>query len=124
MTDAHWEDAMDCDASNEIARSAENVFEVPVLDSGTACIQVQSGDRVILPIDLMHSYEDPNFRITEADGTLVIERGGATVFLQGFVATLDDYEVNPVVVMEVDGTPIDLAVWLASSDPNLDITCQ
>jgi hypothetical protein len=115
---------MACDASNEIARSAENVFQVPALDSGTACIQVQSGDRVILPVELLQPDTDPNFRITAADGTLVIEHGGETVLLQDFVLTLDDRDVNPVVVTEADGTPIDLAVWLANSDPNIDITCQ
>jgi hypothetical protein len=121
MADAHPGDAMACDASNEIERSAQNVFQVPVLESGTACIQVRSGDTVILPVDLIHPDADPNFRITEADGTLIIKHGEATVFLEGFVATLDDHEINPVVLMEADHTPIDIAFWLAISDPNIDI---
>jgi hypothetical protein len=110
-----------CDQSNAVERSADNVFHVPVLDSGSACIRVQSGDKIILPIDLVHPDSDPNFRITEAGGTLVIEHGGATVFLQDFVATLDDYEANPVILTEADQTPIDIAFWLAISDPNIDI---
>ena len=113
--------AMACDAGIEIARSADNVFHVPVLDSGIACIRVQSGDNVILPFDLVQPDSDPNFRITEADGTLVIEHGEATILLQDFVATLDGNETNPVVVTEADHTPIDIALWLAISDPNIDI---
>jgi hypothetical protein len=110
-----------CDASNEIARSADNVFQVPVLDPGTACIRVRSGDKVILPIDLVDPDNDPNFRITEVDGTLVLKHGEATVLLQDFMATLDDQGANPVVVTEADHTPIDLAYWLALGDPNIDI---
>jgi len=108
-----------CDQSNTVERPLDNVFHVPVLDPGTACIRVQSGDKIILPIDLVESDSDPNFRITEADGTLVIEHGGTTVLLQDFVATLD--ETNPVVLTESDHTPIDIALWLAISDPNIDI---
>src|SRR5688572_17639191 len=110
---------MACDASTEIARSADNVFEVPALDSGTACIRVRSGDKIILPIDLIQPDADPNFRVTETDGTLVIEHGEATVLLQDFATTLNGD--NPVVVTEADHTPIDLAFWLAMSDPNIDI---
>ena len=108
-----------CDQSNTVERPPDNVFHVPVLDPGTACIRVQSGDKIILPIDLVHPDSDPNFRITEADGTLIIEHGGATVLLQDFVATLD--KTNPVVLTEADHTPIDIALWLAISDPNIDI---
>ena len=110
-----------CDQSNTVERPPDNVFHVPVLDPGTACIRVQPGDKIILPIDLVESDSDPNFRITEADGTLVIEHGGATILLQDFTATLDDDGTNPVVVTEADHTPIDIALWLAMSDPNIDI---
>ena len=110
---------MACDASNEIARPAENVFQVPAPAPGTACIRVRPGDKIILPIDLIQPDEDPNFRITEADGTLVIAHGGVAVLLQDFVQTLED--ADPVIVTEVDHTPIDLAYWLAIGDPNVDI---
>ena len=110
---------MACDAGTEIARPADSVFQVPALDPGTACIPVRPGDKIILPIDLVQPDEDPNFHVTEADGTLVIKHGAATILLEDFVATLDD--PNPVVVTEVDQTPIDIAFWLAISDPNIDI---
>ena len=110
-----------CDRSNAIERPDHSI-EIPFpKEPSITCVPVRSGDTIILPIDLVESASDPNFRITEADGTLVIEHGGATVLLQDFVATLDGDPANPVVVTEADQTPIDLALWLASSDPNINI---
>ncbi len=54
----------------------------------------------------------------EADGNLAIKVGDVTVILVGFVAA---NETAPVVVETSDGNPIDIAILLASTDPNIDI---
>jgi Ca2+-binding RTX toxin-like protein len=52
------------------------------------------------------------------DGNLALRAGDTTIILQGYV---DANEQAPVVVETSHGRPIDIAVVLAQTDPNLDI---
>lgn len=111
---------MACDQSNEIERSPDHVIRIPLLeDPGIACVEVQSGDRIVLPFDVSSadiSSEMP-VRARELDGAIVIEQDdGATIFLEGFVQHWPD-----VAVTGVHDTPIDIPLWLAVTDPNLHI---
>ena len=54
----------------------------------------------------------------EDNGNLAIKVGDVTVILQGYVAA---NEQAPVLVQTSDGKPLDIAVLLASTDPNIDI---
>jgi hypothetical protein len=116
---APTEEAMACDPGNEIQRSSDHVIQIPFLeDSGIACVEVQPGDTIVLPFHVTSadiSKEMPA-RARELDGAIIIEQDGAAIFLEGFVQHWPD-----VVVTGVHGTPIDIPLWLAVTDPNLHI---
>src|ERR1700761_8603748 len=62
----------------------------------------------------------PNAQIVgrEAHGNLAIKVGDVTVILEGYI---DANAKTPVTVETSDGKPIDIAVLLASTDPNINI---
>src|SRR5689334_3812952 len=110
---------MTCDPANEIERSADHLVRIPLLDdSGIACVRVHPGDTIVLPFDISNSdiSDDMALRARLLDGALVIEQdAGATIFLEGFEQAIHD--LRPVTVSAVDGKPIDIAIWLATTDP-------
>jgi len=112
-----------CDQSNEIERTSDHVVRIPLLDdSEIACVEVQPGDTIVLPFDVSNSdiSDDMAVRARLLDDAVVIEQDeGAAIFLEGFARATD---VREVIVTGVHGTPIDLAVWLAVTDPNLIIS--
>jgi hypothetical protein len=84
---------------------------------------VQPGDTVILPFDLPSDpSSDSTLHFDEKEGFLIIEDHGATVLLQGYFEAMADYWQNPVVVEDAHRVPVDVAVWLAFTDPNPDIS--
>jgi len=114
---------MDCDESNRIEHSPDNVTRIPPpADGQTLCLTVQSGDTVILPFDLSSvpsGESDIGFR--EVDGFLVIEDHNATVVLEGYIDATSVHGLDSVAVENVHGAIVDVATWIASTDPSLDI---
>jgi VCBS repeat-containing protein len=83
----------------------------------TVRVPVQPGQVVILPepFDSAHA-----LGAKEGNGNLAIKVGDVTVILQGYVEAANDPQ-HPVVIDGHDGKPIDIAVVLATTDPNLNI---
>jgi len=108
-----------CDQDNGIERSTDGVVRVPLPENPPiACFQVWPGDTVVLPFE---DSDDMNLRVTGAGGFLTIDDGTATYVLQGYMSAVEK-DLNDVVVETADRKPIDIPVWLAITDPNLDIT--
>jgi len=81
-------------------------------------VDVVPGQTVVLPFEL-----DAPLEMTTDNGDLLVRDGrdpDHTVILRGFENTLDDPQ-HPVTVASSDGTPIDIAVVLAETDPNLNV---
>jgi hypothetical protein len=110
---------MECDADNTVPHSEDHVIKVP-RDLKAACAMVQRDDTVFLPFDLP---VDPggSMRITERNGHLLIEHGDSSVLLQNFVKTIDEHGSETLILREANGTPVDIPLWLAITDPNMDI---
>jgi hypothetical protein len=112
-----------CDQTYGIERSADHVIRIPLLeDSDIACVDVEPGDKIVLPFDISSSdiSDDMAVRVRLLDSTLIIEQDeGATIFLEGFARA---YDVREVVVLGIHGTPIDAALWVAVTDPGIIIS--
>lgn len=115
-----------CDQTFGIDRTADHVIRIALPEHPpVACARVAAGDTVILPFENLD-----DMWMVDVDGYLVIGDEGATIFLegfeqafrQGFEKSINETGIGGVVVAERDGTPIDIAVVLASTFPNLDIT--
>ncbi|WP_395018679.1 hypothetical protein [Dongia sp.] len=109
---------MECNHYNLAEHSADHVIRIPLPEQPPiACVPVEAGDTVILPFD-----DTEEMWMVDVGGYLVIVEDGATIFLKGFFQVLDDAGNLTVHVAERDGTPIDVPVRLAATDPNIDIT--
>jgi hypothetical protein len=87
-------------------------------DADVVRVEVEAGDTVVLPFD-----SDAALQMKTGSGNLGIRDDrdhDHTVVLQGFDAAVNDPK-NPVVVETSDGMPIDVALVLAMTDPNLDV---
>jgi hypothetical protein len=87
-------------------------------DGDVARVDVGPGDTVVLPFD-----SDAPLMMREGSGNLGIKVDrdqDHTVVLKGFADAMNDPQ-HPVVVESRDGTPIDVAMVLAMTDPNLDV---
>jgi len=110
---------MDCTTDITVERTAEHVIKVP-LELQQACVVVQRNDTVFLPFDLpADSYG--TMRIMEKNGNLLIEGGDTSILLQDFQKTIDETGSGTLILREANGTPIDIPMWLAITDPNLDV---
>jgi hypothetical protein len=109
---------MESDPRRSIDRPLHDVI-VPAFseDAPVVRVDVAPGDTVVLPFDA-----DAPLQMREGSGNLGIRDDrdhNHAVILQGFAEAVNDLQ-RPVVVESRDGTPIDVALVLAMTDPNLD----
>src|SRR4051812_20377384 len=102
---------------------------IPAVPNGTVHVEVPQGEKVVRvevangeTVVLPAPFDDQGaLAAKEGNGNLAIKVGDITVILEGYQQTLNDTG-HPVVLKDEQGDTIDLAVVLASTDPNLDIT--
>ena len=108
---------------------AQKTAAIPAVPNGTVHVQIPQGEKVVrvavangetvvlpAPCD-----DQAALAAKEGNGNLAIKVGDITVILEGYQQTLNDTG-HPVVLKDEQGDTIDVAVVLASTDPNLDIT--
>ncbi|HVZ01193.1 MAG TPA: Ig-like domain-containing protein [Dongiaceae bacterium] len=106
------------DATPPSAPVGDKVVRVEIPQGGTVVrVPVEAGETVVLPppFDAQH-----DLAAKEGNGNLAIKVGDVTVILQGYIDAANDPQ-HPVTIDGSDGQVIDIAVVLASTDPNLDI---
>jgi len=110
---------MERDPRGDTVRSTCDVIRVTFPEDGdVARVDVAPGDTVVLPFD-----SDAPLMMKEGSGNLGIRDDrdhDHTVVLKGFADAVNDPQ-HPVVVESRDGKPIDVALVLAMTDPNLDV---
>jgi hypothetical protein len=78
-------------------------------------VPVEAGDTVVLPFGPEVPLEGK-----EGNGNIAFRGHGDTVILQGFAKAVEDPH-DTVIVETSDGKPLDVALVLAMTDPNLDV---
>ncbi|MDY0872558.1 VWA domain-containing protein [Dongia rigui] len=88
-------------------------------------VQVPAGDNIVrIPVTAGETIQLPfptdglDARLGDENGNLAIKSGDVTVILQGYA---DANEAAPVEIVGSNGSPVDVAEVLASTDPNIDI---
>ncbi|WP_395018681.1 hypothetical protein [Dongia sp.] len=84
-------------------------------DETVVRVPVEAGDTVILPFG-----PEVMLEAKEGSGNLAFRGHGDTVILQGFAKAVEDLD-HPVIVETSDGKPLDVALVLAMTDPNLGV---
>jgi hypothetical protein len=102
---------------------------IPAVPNGTVHVEVPQGEKVVRvavangeTVVLPAPFDDQGpIAAKEGNGNLAVKVGDITVILEGYQQTVDA-SGNPTVTLEdAQGDKIDIAVVLASTDPNLDI---
>src|SRR4051812_21631792 len=117
------------DAPKAPETAAQKTAAIPAVPNGTVHVEVPQGENVVRvavangeTVILPPPFDDAaNLAAKEGNGNLAIKVGDITVILEGYQQTLNDTG-HPVVLKDEQGDTIDVAVVLASTDPNLDIT--
>ncbi|WP_395020446.1 VCBS domain-containing protein [Dongia sp.] len=102
---------------------------IPAVPNGTVQVEIPQGEKVVRvavangeTVILPAPFDDQAaLAAKEGNGNLAIRVGDITVLLEGYQQTVDAAGNPTVTLKDPQGDVIDIAVVLASTDPNLDI---
>ncbi|GAB2174700.1 VCBS domain-containing protein [Dongia sp. agr-C8] len=102
---------------------------IPAVPNGTVQVEIPQGEKVVRvavangeTVILPAPFDDQAaLAAKEGNGNLAIRVGDITVLLEGYQQTVDASGNPTVTLKDPQGDVIDIAVVLASTDPNLDI---